>query len=71
MDCPNCGVYNPEERQVCWRCNEELPKPKPKKKREPIDMQRRMWIIIAVIIVIWLLITFVLPNLLGFGAPAP
>jgi predicted nucleic acid-binding Zn ribbon protein len=70
MDCPNCGVYNPEERQICWRCNEELPKPEEKKKRNPISAQRRMWIIVAVIVVIWLLVTFVVPNFLG-GGPGP
>ena len=36
MDCPNCGVYNPEDRMVCWRCDRELPKPeKPKRKQDP------------------------------------
>jgi predicted nucleic acid-binding Zn ribbon protein len=67
MDCPNCGVYNPEERHLCWRCNEELPKPEEKKKRNPMSAQRRMWIIVAVILVIYLLFTFVLPNFLGGG----
>lgn len=71
MDCPNCGVYNPEERTVCWRCDQELPKPKePKKKKaDPALAMRRMWIIMAVVLVIWILLTLVLPMLLGGGSP--
>lgn len=72
MDCPNCGVYNPEERQICWRCDQELPKPKEPKKRKMDSTQamRRMWIIIAVVLVLWVLITWVFPLLLG-GGPGP
>ena len=73
MDCPNCGVYNPEDRHVCWRCDKELPKPKPDKKRknDPALAQRRMWIIVAVVLVIWILMTWLLPMLLGGGSPLP
>ena len=73
MDCPNCGVYNPEDRTVCWRCDLELPKPKePKKKRDPAQAQRRMWIIIGAVLVIWILLTWLLPMILGGGgAPTP
>jgi predicted nucleic acid-binding Zn ribbon protein len=74
MDCPNCGVYNPEERQVCWRCDRELPKPKETKKRarDPAQAMRRMWIIVAIALAIWILLTWLLPLLLGGGAaPAP
>lgn len=69
MDCPNCGVYNPEERVVCWRCDQELPKPKePKKKpHDPVQAQRRMWLIFALVLVIWILLTWILPWLLGSG----
>jgi cell division septal protein FtsQ len=72
MDCPNCGVYNPEDRQVCWRCDRELPKPKEPKKRgtDPARAMRRVWILVAIALLAWLLITWILPLLLG-GAPAP
>ncbi len=71
MDCPNCGVYNPEARQVCWRCDQELPKPKEEKKRgDPAAFQRRMWLIVGVALLGWLLITWLLPALLGSG-PTP
>jgi predicted nucleic acid-binding Zn ribbon protein len=66
MDCPNCGVYNPEDRVVCWRCDQELPKPpKPKKKKDPAVAMRRMWIIVGIALVIWVLLTWILPMLLG------
>ncbi|MGC9335040.1 MAG: hypothetical protein ACP5JJ_12880 [Anaerolineae bacterium] len=74
MDCPNCGVYNPEDRVVCWRCDQELPKPKePKKKQhDPALAQRRMWLIFGVILIVWILLTWVLPWLLGGGLlPGP
>ena len=71
MDCPNCGVYNPEDRTVCWRCDQELPKPKEAKKpRDPAALQRRMWLIVAVAIVVWVLLTWLLPLLMGSG-PTP
>jgi len=33
MDCPNCGTWNPEDKDVCWRCQTELPRPVEKKKK--------------------------------------
>jgi predicted nucleic acid-binding Zn ribbon protein len=74
MDCPNCGVYNPEDRQVCWRCDQELPKPKePKKRRgDPALAARRMWIVVGVAVLLWLVLTWLLPLLLNRGiAPTP
>jgi predicted nucleic acid-binding Zn ribbon protein len=73
MDCPNCGVYNPEDRLVCWRCDQELPKPEePKRKRGQGGMsQRRLWIIIGAALVIWILLTWLLPLLFSGGGVAP
>ncbi len=73
MDCPNCGVYNPEDRMVCWRCDQELPKPKPaKKKSDPALMQRRMWLIVGLALLLWILFTWLLPLLFGGGGtPTP
>lgn len=66
MDCPNCGVYNPADRIVCWRCDQELPKPqKPKKKKDSTMAMRRMWIIVGIAIVVWILLTWIVPMLLG------
>jgi len=74
MDCPNCGVYNPEGRTVCWRCDKELPKPAPPKKRpdDPSRAMRRMWIIVGIALLAWIVITWLLPILLGGQAtPVP
>ena len=74
MDCPNCGVYNPESRTVCWRCDRELPKPEePKKRRsDPAMAMRRMWFIAGLILLLWILFSWVLPWLLRGGlSPAP
>jgi hypothetical protein len=51
MNCPNCGVYNPEDRTVCWRCDKELPKPKPKKTRNPQSSQIWLYVIIAIFLI--------------------
>jgi len=56
MDCPKCGTYNPEDRTVCWRCDAELPKPKPEKKKDPQQSARVwMYVLIAVFLVFTLL----------------
>lgn len=34
-NCPNCGTWNPDDKQVCWRCQTALPKPQEKAKRTP------------------------------------
>jgi hypothetical protein len=65
MDCPNCGVYNPESRDICWRCDKPLPKPTPpKKKRDSTTAMRRMWIIMIVVLVTWIVISLVLSGVL-------
>ncbi|MGD8819415.1 MAG: hypothetical protein PVF67_04850 [Anaerolineae bacterium] len=74
MDCPNCGVYNPEDRTVCWRCDQELPNPKKPKNRstDPDMLRRRMWLIVGIVIIVWVVITWLLPVLLGGGGtPVP
>jgi hypothetical protein len=74
MDCPNCGVYNPEERDICWRCDQPLPKPEEPKKRksDPQSAMRRMWIIIGIVLVIWILLTWLLPMFTGgLNIPGP
>jgi predicted nucleic acid-binding Zn ribbon protein len=69
MNCPNCGVYNPEERQVCWRCDLPLPKPKERKKRRAWLTSGRMWMIVAIALLVWVLLSCVLLPML-FGTPA-
>jgi len=61
-------VYTPKDRQVCWRCAQELPTPEePKKKQDSAAAMRRLWIIVGVGLVIWILVTWLLPQLLGGG----
>jgi hypothetical protein len=74
MDCPNCGVYNPEGRTICWRCDQELPKPvEPKKsKQDPAQAARRAWLIAGLALVLWIVITWLLPWLMRLGrTPTP
>ncbi len=69
MDCPNCGVYNPDERTVCWRCDKPIPKPVVKKKRQ-LSSQQWLYIIIGVSILLMLVNMCGLPSMLGqSGAP--
>jgi len=51
VDCPNCGVYNPAGRIVCWRCDRELPKPKEKKKKKSFWSGRSwLYVLMAVLL---------------------
>ena len=74
MNCPKCGTYNPEDRTVCWRCNAELPKPKPVKKRDP-QKSAQTWLYVAV--ALFFIITIAqscglkLPFGVQQGAPTP
>jgi len=68
MNCPNCGTYNPDDRTVCWRCDKELPKPKPQKKRtSQQNAQIWLYVIVAIFLVLTLLQTCGVR--LPFGAP--
>ncbi len=71
MDCPNCGVYNPEERTVCWRCDRELPRPRTEKRRRSTGPARRTWLILGIALLVWLLLAWLLPLLLGGLLPTP
>ncbi len=75
MDCPNCGVYNPEDRRVCWRCGKELPKPvEPPKKKDPrARTQTILWVAVAVFFVVMILQLCGLPKTLqsSLGTPTP
>lgn len=52
MDCPNCGTWNPDDKEVCWRCQTPLPKPveeKPKRRRLYFGLPLWAWIIVLLI----------------------
>ncbi len=57
MNCPYCNTYNPEDRTVCWRCDKELPKPKPKKTRNPQSAQIWLYVIVGIFLLFTLLQT--------------
>jgi len=51
MDCPNCGTWNPDDKDVCWRCQKELPKPVPdKKKTRQTFGGFPMWVWVAIVL---------------------
>jgi predicted nucleic acid-binding Zn ribbon protein len=49
MECPNCGTYNPEDREQCWRCDEPLPKPEEEEERNP-QKRAQTWLYVAIAI---------------------
>lgn len=57
-ECPNCGTWNPEDKRVCWRCQTEMPRPKPEKKPLLIlGMRPWVWIVLAVLLIVWVAMT--------------
>lgn len=56
MDCPNCKTWNPDDKDVCWRCQTPLPKPKPQKKKRQEGFPRWLWIAIVVFFAATLLV---------------
>lgn len=53
MNCTNCNTWNPDDKDVCWRCQAVLPKPKPKKEKKPMAFAGLpLWMWIAMIIFI-------------------
>lgn len=58
MNCPKCGTWNPDDKNVCWRCQAELPKPVEKKKRQQrmiLGLPAWMWLAIALFFVMLML----------------
>jgi predicted nucleic acid-binding Zn ribbon protein len=51
MDCPNCGVYNPEDRKVCWRCDKPLPKPVTRRRRGA-HRSSQIWLYLAIAVAV-------------------
>lgn len=44
MNCPNCGTWNPEDKDVCWRCQTRLPSvPTEKKKKATLYWGLPLW----------------------------
>jgi predicted nucleic acid-binding Zn ribbon protein len=53
MNCTNCNTWNPDDKEVCWRCQAVLPKPKPKKEKKPMVFAGLpVWMWVAMIVFI-------------------
>ncbi len=47
MNCPKCKTWNPDDKEVCWRCQAEMPKPVPKAVKKPLvfaGLPAWMWV---------------------------
>ena len=61
-NCVNCGTWNPEDKNVCWRCQTELPKPVVKKKRGPmrvLGLSIWIWLAIFFFVVMMIVMQFI------------
>ena len=61
-NCLNCGTWNPEDKNVCWRCQTELPKPVVKKKRGPmrvLGLSIWIWLAIFFFVVMMIVMQFI------------
>jgi predicted nucleic acid-binding Zn ribbon protein len=68
MDCPKCGTWNPDDKQVCWRCQTPMPKPVEKKKKQPIvflGLPVWAWIVVGGMLVVWLVAQTMGPAMLA------
>ena len=56
-NCINCGTWNPDDKNVCWRCQTELPKPIVKKKRgTPRILGLSIWLWLALIFFVLMMV---------------
>jgi predicted nucleic acid-binding Zn ribbon protein len=54
MECPNCGTWNPDDKKVCWRCQQPLPTPKEEKKKRkmPTIMGMSFWLFLLIVVML-------------------
>ena len=65
MDCPNCKTWNPDDKDLCWRCQTPLPRPQPKKKKREGGFSTWAWVVIALLFGLAVLAQcFLQPNLM-------
>jgi predicted nucleic acid-binding Zn ribbon protein len=68
MDCTKCHTWNPDDKQICWRCQAELPKPVEKKKRAPtllLGLPIWAWIMLGAMVVFWFVTQFLGTGMAG------
>ena len=49
MNCPNCNTWNPDDKDLCWRCQTPMPKPPPPKKKQSAGFPPWVWIVMAIL----------------------
>lgn len=53
MNCPKCNTWNPEDKNYCWRCGGEMPKPvakPPQRKATFAGLPMWMWLMVALVL---------------------
>lgn len=68
MDCPKCGTWNPDDKRVCWRCQEDLPRPIEKKRRRShmfLGLPAWTWVFVVIVATLWFTAQCLGPALLG------
>ncbi len=68
MNCPKCGTWNPEDKQVCWRCQTEMPKPVAKKEKKNfmfMGLPAWSWAIIVLMFIAMFVVQCLGRNMLG------
>lgn len=66
--CPNCGTWNPDDKQVCWRCQTPLPKPEPTQPRRAatyLGLPLWVWVVLA----LFFLMNLFLPTIVRILQP--
>ena len=49
-NCPNCGTWNPDDKDVCWCCQTELPRPAPPKPKRQNFLGFPLWVWMALLL---------------------
>jgi hypothetical protein len=49
-NCTKCGTWNPDDKELCWRCQTELPKAPPPKPKRQTYLGFPMWGWIALVL---------------------
>ncbi len=68
MNCPSCGTWNPDDKNICWRCQTELPKPVEKKKKTPrifLGLPAWTWVALGALVVFWVAAQCIAPLVVG------
>jgi hypothetical protein len=69
MDCVKCGQWNADDRNLCWRCDAELPKPvEKKKKKQPVvflGLPLWSWVLVIAMMIVLFAGQCLGPQLLG------